>query len=120
MMIMFGYTIKLSYVLLTLQNQGWDTTLARLTMDPALCFERAIERCEKTNDALKLKTGEDSIFKQAAELMRTTAPRWRVPVQESDPSLGLDSFTSGIDDGVLDLPMLELSDDFWLTGSCNF
>ena len=119
-MIMFGYCVKLSYCLLTLQNKGWDTALARMTLDPAQVFERAIEHCENTNNALKLETGEDSIFKQAAETMRATAPRWRVPIEQDATSLGLDSLTSGIDFGVIDLPSLEFSDDFWLNSACNF
>jgi hypothetical protein len=120
MMIMFGYCIKLSYCLLTLQHRDWDTTMAQTTMDPALCFERAIERCEKTNTALKLETGEDSIFKQAAETMRATAPKWRVPMEQSTISLGQLPLTAGVENSILDLPSLEFPDDFWLTGSCNF
>ncbi|UPX20869.1 uncharacterized protein EKO05_0011083 [Ascochyta rabiei] len=115
MMIMFGYCVKLSYCLLTLQNRGWDTALARLTMDPSLVFERAVQHCENTNDLLKLETGQDSIFKQAADTMRATAPRWRVPTEQDTTSLDLDSLASGIDFGVIDLPSLEFSDDFWLT-----
>lgn len=117
MMIMFGYCIKLSYCLLTLQNKGWDTALARAIMDPALVFERAIEQTEKANNALKLETGEDSIFKQAAEIMKATAPWWRVPVEQDTTSLGLDSFTVGNDNSILEMPLLEFSDDFWFTGS---
>lgn len=120
MMIMFGYCVKLSYCLLTLQNEGWDTALARVTLDPAVVFERAVERCENFNTALTLQTGEDSIFKQAAETMRATAPRWRVPVEQDTASLGLDSLTPGVDFAMIDLPSLEFSDDFWLTGPGNF
>lgn len=114
MMIMFGYSVKLLYCLLTLQCKGWDTSLVRATMDPAMCFERAIEHCEETNNALKFETGEDSIFKQAAETMRATAPQWRVPVERDTPSLGLDSLAAGADFNLIDLPSLEFSEDFWL------
>lgn len=120
MMITFGYSVKLCYCLLTLQMDGWDTSMARITMDPAICFERAIEHCLQTNEVLKLETGEDSIFKQAAETMRAAAPQWRVPVERHDPSLGLESFTSGAEYGLLDLPSLELSEDFWMNNVCNF
>ncbi|KAF9694270.1 hypothetical protein EKO04_007851 [Ascochyta lentis] len=120
LMIMFGYSVKLFYCLLTLQNRGWDTALARLTMDPIVVFERAIQHCENTNNVLKLETGEDSVFKQAAETMRATAPRWRVPAEQDTTSLHLDSLTSGIDFGVIDLPSLEFSDDFWLNGVGSF
>jgi hypothetical protein len=113
-MIMFGYSVKLSYCLLTLQMPGWDTAMARMTLDPGTCFERAIERCEQTNITLRLETGEDSIFKQAAETMRATAPHWKVPVGNHDPSLGLESLTPAVDFSLLDLPSLELSEDFWL------
>lgn len=119
MMIMFGYCVKLSYCLLTLQNKGWDTALARMTLDPALVFERAIEHCEKSNVALKLETGEDSIFKQASETMRATAPRWRVPLEQDASASGLESLTAGMD-FVMDLPSLEFSDDFWLNSAFNF
>ncbi|KAF1361021.1 hypothetical protein EJ07DRAFT_113503 [Lizonia empirigonia] len=120
MMIMFGYYVKLSYCLLTLQNEGWDTALARITLDPAVIFERAVAHCENVNTALTFQTGEDSIFKQAAEMMRATAPRWRVPVEQDTASLGLDSLTLGVDFAMIDLPSLEFLDDFWLTGECNF
>lgn len=120
MMIMFGYSVKLSYCLLTLQMNGWDTMMARMTIDPATCFERAIEHCSQTNDALRLETGEDSIFNQAAETMRAAAPQWRVPVERQDSSLGLESFTSGGDYAAMDLPSLEISEDFWLNNVCNF
>ena len=117
MMIMFAYSVKLCYCLLTLQMNGWDTAMVRMTLDPAACFERAILHCEHTNLALKQETGEDSIFRQAAETMRATAPQWRVPV---DPSVCLDSFTSGADFGLMDLQALEFSEDFWLNSACNF
>lgn len=117
MMIMFGYSVKLCYCLLTLQISGWDTVMARMTLDPATCFERAIEHCEQLNSNLRLETGEDSIFKQAAETMRSTAPHWRVPVDRQDPSLDLEAFTSGTE---FDLINLEFSEDFWLNNVCNF
>lgn len=120
MMIMFGYSVKLCYCLLTLQMNGWDTAMARMTMDPAVCFERAIQHCENTDTNLKLETGEDSIFKQAAEAMRAAAPQWRVPVGQHDPSLGLESLTSGNEFGLIDMPSLEFSEDFWLNIPCNF
>lgn len=120
MMLMFGYSVKLCYCLLTLQMNGWDTAMARMILDPAICFERAIEHCEQTNAILQLETGEDSIFKQAAETMRATAPQWRVPMERHNPSLGLDSFTSGTDFGLIELPSLEFSEDFWMNGVCNF
>ncbi|KAF2999785.1 hypothetical protein E8E13_005795 [Curvularia kusanoi] len=120
MMIMFGYSVKLSYCLLTLQMKGWDTAMARMTLDPAVCFARAIEHCEETDNTLRLETGEDSIFKQAAETMRAAAPLWKVPLERHDPSLGLESFTTAADFGLLDLPSLELSEDFWLNSVCNF
>lgn len=120
MMIMFSYSVKLCYCLLTLQINGWDTAMARMTLDPATCFERAIEHCEQTNDALKSETGEDSIFKQAAETMRGTAPQWRVPVERHDPTPGLDAFTTGTDFDLIDFPSLEFSEDFWLNNACNF
>lgn len=119
MMIMFGYSIKLCYCLLTLQMTGWDTAMARMNMDPAICFERAIQHCENTNAALKLETGEDSIFKQAAETMRVTAPQWKVPVEGQDASLGLESLTSGNEFNLIDVPSLEFSEDFWLNIPCN-
>ena len=120
MMIMFGYSVKLSYCLLTLQHQGWDTSLARATIDPAVCFERAIAHCEQTNSNLKLETGEDSIFRQAVDTMRATAPQWRVPVERDTTSLGLESLTAGADFSLIDLPSLEFSEDFWLNNACNF
>ena len=120
MMIVFGYSMKLCYSLLTLQISGWDTAMARMTLDPATCFERAIDHCEQTNNALKFETGEDSIFKQAAETMRSSASQWRLPTERRDPSLGLDAFASGADFGLVDLPSLEFSEDFWLNTNCNF
>jgi hypothetical protein len=120
MMIMFGYSVKLCYCLLTLQMNGWDTAMARLTLDPAVCFERAIQHCESTDAALRLETGEDSMFKQAAETMRATAPQWRVPAGQNDPSLGLEALTSAHDFSLMDLPNLEFSEDFWLNIPCNF
>lgn len=122
MMIMFGYCVKLSYCLLTLQCKGWDTALARMTMDPAICFERAIVHCENTNNAIKLgnDAGQDSIFKQAAEIMRAAAPQWRVPVERDSTSLGLESLTSNAQFNMDDLPSLEFSEDFWLNAAFNF
>lgn len=119
-MIMFGYSIKLCYCLLTLQMNGWDTAMARMAMDPATCFERAIEHCEQTNTMLRLETGEDSVFKQAAETMRSTAPHWRLPGQRHDPTPGLESFPAGSDFGMAEFSSLEFSEDFWLNSACNF
>lgn len=119
-MIMFGYSVKLCHCLLTLQMNGWDPAMARLTLDPAVCFERAAQHCENTDAALRLKTGEDSIFKQAAETMRATAPQWRVPLEQQDPALGLESLTSANEFSLVDIPSLEFSEDFWLNIPCNF
>lgn len=94
--------------------------MARMTLDPTICFERAIERCEQTNDTLKLETGEDSIFKQAAETMRSTAPQWRVPGERQDPTLDLESLAPGSEFGLIDFPSFEFSEDFWLNSVCNF
>jgi hypothetical protein len=114
----FSYCAKMLHKLSTLQDPHWDTALVPETVDVVGLIERCADAAERSNAILKAETGEDSVFIMAAKTLREMAPTWRVSTTYEQTQL---SGNEAVMDGwngaeVMDLPMVDLSDDFWLSG----
>jgi hypothetical protein len=116
--LVFSYCAKMLHKLSTLQDPHWDTALVPETVDVVGLIERCADAAERSNAILKAETGEDSVFIMAAKTLREMAPTWRVSTTYEQTQL---SGNEAVMDGwngaeVMDLPMVDLSDDFWLSG----
>lgn len=120
-MLAFLHCIKIVYRLSTLQNDpAWNPSIVKDSVDLVHILEEAASSVERANAALKAQTGEDSVLAAAAEIMRATAPNWRVPepsvnVGDLAAAPGWSAAVDGLDSSMLDFP-----DDFWLSDVFNF
>jgi hypothetical protein len=110
-MLAFSHCLKIPYRILTMENSDLDHTFVRTILDPVECLERAAIEADKVNTVLKLETGEDSAFKDAAETIRAFLPQWRVS------SLSMDDI--GASSSAADMLLMDFSDDLWLAGMIN-
>jgi hypothetical protein len=119
--LIFSYCAKTLHKLSTLQDPQWDTALVPETVDVVGLLERCADAAERSNAVLKAESGEDSVFVMAAKTLREMAPTWRVFAAYEETHL---SGSEAVMDGwngaeAMDLPMVDLSDDFWLSGLFN-
>jgi hypothetical protein len=119
--LVFSYCAKTLNKLSTLQDPHWDSALVLETVDVVGLLERCADAAERSNEILKAETGEDSVFVMAAKTLREMAPTWRVSATFEQPQT---SGSEAVMDGwhgaeAMDLPMVDLSDDFWLSGLFN-
>ncbi|EKG09731.1 hypothetical protein MPH_13163 [Macrophomina phaseolina MS6] len=131
-MLAFSYCIKIAYKLQILKIPGWDAAIVRSVVDPVRCLERAAQAAEAGNEVLKARTGEDSVFKNAAEHLWKSAPLWRVNF-DAEQAAGMEgnvgmhngvaepvSFSGGAGELNGSLIDTEIASDFWLSGTFNF
>jgi hypothetical protein len=119
--LIFSYCAKTLHKLSTLQDPHWHTGLVPETVDVVGLLERCADAAERSNEILKAETGEESVFVMAAKTLREMAPTWRVSdTYEQTQLSGSGAVISGWNGGeAMDLPMVDLSDDFWLSGLFN-
>lgn len=131
-MLVFPYCLKIAYKLQTLKIPAWDPALSKAVLDPVRCLERAAQAAEVGNETLKVRTGEDSVFKAMAETLRKSAPIWRVN-GDVEQEVGMERDT-GMQDVAVEPAHLSgnvgelngswmdanFSSDFWLSGSFDF
>lgn len=119
--LIYSYCIKALHKLSTLQDPQWDSTVVSEMFDAADLFERCAVAADLCNVRLKEETGEDSVFRIAAKMLRDVAPSWRVAgAQETQAQESGDGNLWGWNglEG-MDLPSVEFSDDFWMTAAFN-
>ena len=114
-MLIFTYCLKILYKLSTLHDPAWDTAIAKATVDIVRLIHQCADAAERGNADMKQQNGEDSVLALAAEMMRATAPNWRVP-EHSDVAAG-SAMMSSWSAGEFDMSIMDLSEDFWLQGA---
>jgi hypothetical protein len=112
--LLFAYCAKVVYKLSRLQDESWDPSIVRDTVDVIGLLEQCAAVSDHCNAKLKEETGEDSVFALAAKTLRETAPQWVTPQVPRSPSV---TEWSGGD--ALDLPLAYFPDEFWLSGLFN-
>lgn len=120
-MLIFPHCLKLVYKLALLKDvPGWDPTLVTATVDIVQCLEQMAVRAENANAKYKEETGEDSLFGEAAVMLRATAPNWRIPTDDQEQTAGDVSATAWNCDIGGDFTLANFANDFWLSGPLNF
>jgi hypothetical protein len=119
--LIYSYCIKTLHKLSTLQDPQWDSTVVSEIFDAADLFERCAVAADLCNVKLKEETGEDSVFRIAAKMLRETAPTWRVSGAQEMPAQGGGDVGLGGWNSLegMDLPSVDFSDDFWMTAAFN-
>ncbi|RMZ72503.1 Zn(II)2Cys6 transcription factor [Pyrenophora seminiperda CCB06] len=120
-MLIFPYCLKVVYKLAVLKDvPGWDPAIATARVDILHCLEQIAVIAEDANAKYKEETGEDSVFREAAVMLRATAPNWRVPTVEQEQAVGDVSATAWNADISGDFSLADFANDFWLSGPMNF
>ncbi|CAA9965086.1 hypothetical protein PTMSG1_08445 [Pyrenophora teres f. maculata] len=120
-MLIFPYCLKTVYKLAVLKDVcGWDPTIATATVDTVQCLEQIAVIAENANAKYKEETGEDSVFGEAAVMLRATALNWRVPTVEQEQTVGDVSAPAWNCDIGGDFSLMDFANDFWLSGPMNF
>ena len=118
-MLIFTYCLKVLFKLSTLQDPLWDTSIVKATVDIVQIIQECAVAADRGNAELKEQTGEDSVLVAAAEVMRATAPNWRLPEQNIvTPRSGLMPTWNPGDTS--DISSMDFTDDFWLQGTFTF
>lgn len=119
--LIYSYCIKTLHKLSTLQDPQWDSTLVSGIFDAANLFERCAVAADLCNVKLKEETGEDSVFRIAAKMLRDAAPTWRLSSAQEQPAQGNGDvgLVGWIGFEGMELPSVDFSDDFWMTAAFN-
>lgn len=87
-------------------------------VDVAYCLEQASDMAAHANAQYKDECGEDSVLAAAAQILRATAPNWRIPACEGEIREG--DVLPPLDGDFVDMSMIDFSDDIWQNGIFNF
>jgi hypothetical protein len=119
--LIYSYCIKTLHRLSTLHDPQWDPTVVSEIVDAAELFERCAVAADLCNVKLKEETGEDSVFRIAAKMLRDAAPTWRVSVAQEPPAQASGEVSLEVWNGLegMDLPSVDFSDDFFMTAAFN-
>lgn len=77
--LVFSHSIKILHRLVILRDPVWNDEMLVSSVNVPELLYRCAMAAEQANERLKARTGEDSVFTDAARDIREMIPKWLVP-----------------------------------------